>query len=190
MASAKTTLRASISSLAAIEHRRRELLAWQAAQRAPSPDEDPLLEEVKRLAEHLESLQEVETEAPDTKLSSRPERTRISCPATIGEASECAFPQRKAHEERRSHEVQQEIRGSAVEGPAVCVPPYPAEYLVPSPTAPELPGPRRTGSLRPGRPRGHPPAIPRRLRQHPRPRASLHRRRHPSWPQPFRRSGR
>ena len=43
MASANNSLRASIPSLAAVEHRRRELLAWQAAQWAPSaePPEDP-----------------------------------------------------------------------------------------------------------------------------------------------------
>ena len=38
MAPANNTLRASIPSLAAIEQRRRELLAWQAAHRAPSAD--------------------------------------------------------------------------------------------------------------------------------------------------------
>ena len=86
MAPANNSLRASIPSLAAIEHRRRELLAWQAAHRAPSPAssddpaaaEDPYLEEVNRLAEQLESLQALENlqeaeapESPEAKLSSR-----------------------------------------------------------------------------------------------------------------------
>jgi hypothetical protein len=89
MAPADNTLRPSIPSLAAIEHRRRELLAWQAAHQAPAAeppedptaDEDPILEEVNRLAEELESLQvledlqEAEAEVPETKLSSRPERS-------------------------------------------------------------------------------------------------------------------
>jgi hypothetical protein len=47
--------------------------------------------------EDLESLQALEdlqeAEAPGTKLSSRPERTGISCHATIREGSECTFPQ-------------------------------------------------------------------------------------------------
>jgi hypothetical protein len=38
MAPANSSLRASVPSLAAIEHLRRELLAWQAAQRAPSAE--------------------------------------------------------------------------------------------------------------------------------------------------------
>jgi hypothetical protein len=45
----------------------------------------------------------------------------------------CAFPQRKAHEVRQSHEVQQEIRGSVVEGPAVN-----AYFPVESNSQPEL----------------------------------------------------
>jgi len=65
----------------------------KAAHRAPAADlpedppvaEDPYLEEVNRLAEHLEP-QEVEIEAPETKLSSRPERTRISCHAALDTA--------------------------------------------------------------------------------------------------------
>ncbi len=52
-------------------------------------------------------------------LSSRPERTRISCHAAQDTAACAPFRQRKAHEVRQSHQVQQEIRGSAVEGPAV-----------------------------------------------------------------------
>jgi hypothetical protein len=88
-------LRTSIPSLAAVEHRRRELLAWQAAHRAPAAqlpedppaDEDPVLEEVNRLAEHLESLQAFE-----------------------------------------------DFQEAEAPGP-----PYPAEYPIPSSTAPEPP---------------------------------------------------
>jgi hypothetical protein len=98
MAPANNHRRTSIPSLAAVEHRRRELLAWQAAHRAPAAeppedpaaDEDPLLEEVNRLAEHLESLQ--------------------------------------AFENFQQNEVP--------ESPGQ---PYPAEYLIPSSTAPEPP---------------------------------------------------
>ena len=72
MASANNVLRPFIPTLADIERRRRELLAWQAAHRAPaattaiaadedSPGaEDPFLEEVDRLAEDLEALQALE----------------------------------------------------------------------------------------------------------------------------------
>jgi hypothetical protein len=73
MAPANNTLRPSIPSHADIERRRRELLAWQAAHKAPSPassddepgHEDPVLEEVNRLAEYLESLQAPENPQQD-----------------------------------------------------------------------------------------------------------------------------
>ena len=69
MAPANNSLRPSIPTLAAVEQRRRELLAWQAAHKAPSPEtpvdsaaeEDPVLEEVNRLAEYLESLDALES---------------------------------------------------------------------------------------------------------------------------------
>ena len=53
------------------------------------------------------------------ELSSRPERTRISCHAAPTDNHECGFPQRKPHEVHQRHQSQQEIRGSGVEGPAV-----------------------------------------------------------------------
>ncbi len=115
MAPANNIRRASIPSLAAIEHRRRELLAWQAAHRAPSPassddsltassedppdTEDPYLEEVNRLAEHLESLQAPENlqenevpESPDephpaeylNPSSTAPEPPALADPALYG----------------------------------------------------------------------------------------------------------
>jgi hypothetical protein len=40
-------------------------------------------------------------------------------PRCTGQDRVCAFPQRKAHEVRQRHQASQEIRGSAVEGPAV-----------------------------------------------------------------------
>ncbi len=99
MAPANNTLRPSIPSLADIERRRRELLGWQAAHRAPSTkspaeplgdpaaDEDPVLEEVNRLAEHLESLQALEdlqeAEAPGPSLTA-PEPPALAEPALYG----------------------------------------------------------------------------------------------------------
>jgi ABC-type nickel/cobalt efflux system permease component RcnA len=56
---------------------------------------------------------------PATKLSSRTERGRISsCPALTSN-NLCGSPQKEPHESPRSHSSLQEIRGSAVEGPAV-----------------------------------------------------------------------
>jgi hypothetical protein len=52
-------------------------------------------------------------------LSSRPERTRISCHAALDEAACAPFCKGKAHDVHQRHQVQQEIRGSAVEGSAV-----------------------------------------------------------------------
>jgi hypothetical protein len=65
MASANNFLRTSIPSLAAIEHRRQELLAWRAAQRAsptgslddPPGGENPYLEEEAQPAEDRELSQ-------------------------------------------------------------------------------------------------------------------------------------
>jgi hypothetical protein len=54
-----------------------------------------------------------------TTLSSRPERTRISYFADLNNGHVCGSLQRETHELDRSHESRQEIRGSAVEGPAV-----------------------------------------------------------------------
>jgi hydrogenase maturation protease len=56
---------------------------------------------------------------PVTELSSRPERTWISCHAAPTNDHECGFPQRKPHEVHQRHQSQQEILGSGVEGPAV-----------------------------------------------------------------------
>ncbi len=53
------------------------------------------------------------------ELSSRPERTRISCYAALTNARVCGFQQGKPHEVRQRHPPQQEIRGSVVEGSAV-----------------------------------------------------------------------
>ncbi len=67
-------------------------------------------------------------------LPSFPEQTRTSTPNRIvipteaypdflprctGQDRVCALPQRRAHELRQRHQIQQEIRGSEVEGPAV-----------------------------------------------------------------------
>jgi hypothetical protein len=54
------------------------------------------------------------------KLSSRPERTRISYFTAFSNGHVCDSPQREAHELHQRHQSLQEIRGSAVEGPAVC----------------------------------------------------------------------
>jgi hypothetical protein len=57
--------------------------------------------------------------APPSPLSSRPERTRISCHAAL-DGSACApFCKGKALEVHQRHQVPQEIRGSGVEGSAV-----------------------------------------------------------------------
>jgi GNAT superfamily N-acetyltransferase len=56
---------------------------------------------------------------PKEKLSSRPERTRISCHASLEKAACAPFCKGKAHEVHQRHQVPQEIRGSVVEGPAV-----------------------------------------------------------------------
>jgi hypothetical protein len=53
------------------------------------------------------------------EVSSRPERTRISCYAAMDKASCAPFCKGKAHEVHQRHQVPQEIRGSLVEGPAV-----------------------------------------------------------------------
>src|SRR6202050_820154 len=53
------------------------------------------------------------------ELSSRPERTRISCHAALDKAACAPFCNGKAHEVHQRHQVPQEIRGSVVEGPAV-----------------------------------------------------------------------
>jgi len=60
-----------------------------------------------------------------TESSSRPERTRISCYAALTNVHVCGFPLRKPHEVRQRQQVRQEIRGSAVEGPAVSLPVLP-----------------------------------------------------------------
>ena len=56
---------------------------------------------------------------PQTELSSRPERTRISCHAAPDRAARAPFSKGKAHEVHQRHQVRQEIRGSAVERSAV-----------------------------------------------------------------------
>jgi hypothetical protein len=53
------------------------------------------------------------------ELSSRPERTRISCHAALDKAACAPFCKGKAHEVHQRHQVPQEIRGSVVEGSAV-----------------------------------------------------------------------
>jgi hypothetical protein len=55
------------------------------------------------------------------ELSSRPERTRISCHAALDKSACAPFYKGKAHEVRQRHQVPQEIRGSVVEGPAVAL---------------------------------------------------------------------
>jgi hypothetical protein len=59
------------------------------------------------------------TESALSPLSSRPERTRISCHAALDKAACAPFCKGKAHELHQRHQVQQEIRGSGVEGSAV-----------------------------------------------------------------------
>jgi hypothetical protein len=56
---------------------------------------------------------------PQTKLSSRPERTRISCHAARDRSARAPFSKGKAHEVHQRHQVRQEFRGSAVERSAV-----------------------------------------------------------------------
>ena len=63
-----------------------------------------------------------------TKLSSRPERTRISCHAALDKAAYAPFCKGKAHEVHQRHQVPQEIRGSVVEGPAVAFFPLLTRY--------------------------------------------------------------
>ncbi len=58
-------------------------------------------------------------EAPPSTLSSRPERTRISCHAALDKTSCAPFCKGKAHEVRQRHQAPQEMRGSGVEGSAV-----------------------------------------------------------------------
>src|ERR1700728_2584966 len=58
-------------------------------------------------------------EAQPSPLSSRPERTRISCHAAVDMAACAPFCKGKAHEMHQRHQLPQEIRGSAVEGPAI-----------------------------------------------------------------------
>ena len=53
-----------------------------------------------------------------TEVSSRPERTRISCHAALDKFA-CAPFRKEGHEVRQRYQGQQEIRGSEVEGPAV-----------------------------------------------------------------------
>src|ERR1700689_2709269 len=55
-------------------------------------------------------------EAPTHPLSSRLERTRISCCAAFRNGHVCGFLQGKPHEDCQRHQVRQEIRGSAREG--------------------------------------------------------------------------
>jgi hypothetical protein len=54
-----------------------------------------------------------------TKLSSRPERTRISCHAALDKTACAPFLKRKAHDVCQRNQHPQEIRGSAVERSAV-----------------------------------------------------------------------
>jgi hypothetical protein len=53
------------------------------------------------------------------EVSSRPERTRISCHAAMDMPACAPFCKGEAHEINQRHQVPQEIRGSAVEGSAV-----------------------------------------------------------------------
>ena len=57
--------------------------------------------------------------APPFTLSSRPERTRISCYAALTNARVCGFQYGKPHEVLQRHQARQEIRGSVAEGSAV-----------------------------------------------------------------------
>ena len=62
---------------------------------------------------------------PPSNLSSRPERSRISCHAALTNARVCGFQYGKPHEVRQRHQARQEIRGSVVERPAVSPSPLP-----------------------------------------------------------------
>jgi hypothetical protein len=53
------------------------------------------------------------------ELSSRPERTRMSCHAALDKTACAPFCKGKAHEVHQRHQVPQEIRGSVAEGSAV-----------------------------------------------------------------------
>jgi hypothetical protein len=61
----------------------------------------------------------MQMEAMPSPLSSRPERTRISCHAALDMAACAPFCKGKAQEMHQRHQVLQEIRGSVVEGSAV-----------------------------------------------------------------------
>jgi hypothetical protein len=63
-------------------------------------------------------LLEVEISQFPTELSSRPERTRISYLAELATTTHAAL-RKEPHELYQHHQVRQEIRGSAAEGPAV-----------------------------------------------------------------------
>src|SRR5580658_9178776 len=59
------------------------------------------------------------TDRSQTVVSSRPERTQISCHAALDRAACAPFCKGKAHEVHQRHQVPQEVRGSEVEGSAV-----------------------------------------------------------------------
>src|SRR5271156_4640364 len=93
MAPANNSLRPSIPSLAAIEHRRRELLAWQVAHRSADPSDDPSAAENIEILQSLEHLQQYEVPEspgdpyPDEDLvpsSTAPEPPALAEPALYG----------------------------------------------------------------------------------------------------------
>ena len=62
------------------------------------------------------------TERSQTKLSFRPERTRISCHTALDMAACAPFCKGKAHEVHQRHQGQQEIRGERSGG--ICGAPF------------------------------------------------------------------
>ena len=70
------------------------------------------------------------------KLSSQPERTRISYFRTASHDHVCGSPQREPHAIHQRHGSRQEIRGSAVEGPAVCSPTQSLDFVRANPLVP------------------------------------------------------
>jgi len=63
--------------------------------------------------------------ATATELSSRPERTRISCHSALDTTACAPFREERRMKSANANQVPQEIRGSAVERPAVAPPPRP-----------------------------------------------------------------
>jgi hypothetical protein len=87
-----------------------------------------------------------------------PERTRISCHATLDEAACAPFFQGKAHDVRQRHQLLQETRGSAAEGPAVLSNIFPGP--TPNPTVDLTRSTDSAGRLSPSQTASSAPRVP------------------------------